>query len=125
MPARTYGGAKHFSPDEFDSPDQPGSGRQMDLGFIRLLDQCRDSCGFPFRITSGYRTPEHNAEVGGKSESAHTKGRAADIAVITGSQRFTVIRVALGLGFRRIGIGSNFIHLDTDSDLPQGVIWTY
>lgn len=35
----------------------------------------------PMRITSGYRTVEHNAEVGGAATSDHTTGLAADFTV--------------------------------------------
>lgn len=28
-------------------------------------------------------------------------------------------------GFTRIGIGQNFIHVDTDPDKQQNIIWTY
>lgn len=33
----------------------------------------------PVRITSGFRCPELNAEIGGSSSSAHMDGRAADL----------------------------------------------
>jgi zinc D-Ala-D-Ala carboxypeptidase len=32
-------------------------------------------------INSGYRSPEHNENVGGKSSSAHLKGKAVDFTV--------------------------------------------
>lgn len=35
----------------------------------------------PLVITSGYRTPEHNARVHGKARSLHTRGHAADFYV--------------------------------------------
>lgn len=116
---------RYFNSDEFDSPDAPGSGRLMDEYFISLLDQLRARVKFPLVITSGYRTLQHNAEVGGKSESAHTRGHAADIACLTSRQRFLIIKNALDLGITRIGIGSNFIHLDIDHELPPEVIWPY
>ena len=32
---------------------------------------------------------------------------------------------ALKVGFKRIGVGKTFIHLDDDMTLPQNVIWNY
>lgn len=35
----------------------------------------------PMVINSGFRTPKHNAEVGGKPDSQHLLGKAADIVL--------------------------------------------
>ena len=43
-----------------------------------ILDPLRAKVG-KIRINSGYRTPEHNAKVGGSPTSQHTKGEAVDI----------------------------------------------
>lgn len=49
---------------------------------LTVVLQCiREHFGKPVTITSGYRTPEHNAEVGGSKSSQHLLGRAADIRV--------------------------------------------
>ena len=42
------------------------------------LDRIRAALGHPVVITSGYRSPEVNASVGGSKTSAHCKGLAAD-----------------------------------------------
>jgi len=114
-----------FNSSEFDDKGLPGSGSKMDMNFINMLQQARNNAGIPFKITSGYRSPASNAKAGGVSESAHLKGMAADIAVTDGRQRFLIISAALKAGFRRIGVSQGFIHLDSDSSLPQDVIWTY
>jgi uncharacterized protein YcbK (DUF882 family) len=44
------------------------------------LDVIRGAWGGPLRVVSGYRTPAHNAAVGGAQASQHMEGRAADIA---------------------------------------------
>lgn len=46
-----------------------------------VLDPLRTHLGKPIRVTSGYRTPEHNTRIGGSRNSAHMRGEAADIAV--------------------------------------------
>lgn len=47
----------------------------------RLLDSIWDMVGEIRRVTSWYRSPEVNKAVGGVSNSAHSKGLAADIDV--------------------------------------------
>lgn len=117
---------RHFRPYEFDSPDDPGSGRHnMKHGLVLRLDFIRDDVGFPIKVNSGYRTPEHNTAVGGSVNSAHLSGLAVDIACPNSHERFLLVQAALKYGFNRIGMGSNFIHLDIDETKPQRVIWTY
>jgi zinc D-Ala-D-Ala carboxypeptidase len=116
---------RYFQLSEFDSPDAPGSGSNMDSLFLEMLDTARDLAGIPFVVTSGYRTPSHNASEGGKHDSAHLRGLAADIAAPTSGQKYLIVRAAFVAGFCRIGIGSTFVHLDCAPDLPQDVIWTY
>ena len=54
----------------------------MDPKLIELLEEIRTHFdNAPIIINSGYRTPEHNAKVGGAKGSYHVKGMAADIRV--------------------------------------------
>ena len=116
---------KHFKIEEFDSPDMPGSGQNMDAQFLEKLDMLRGACGFPFKINSGYRSKLHNAKVGGKSGSSHTKGLAVDIHCTESSKRCKIVQHALNMGITRIGIANTFVHLDVDNDKVSNVIWTY
>lgn len=45
-----------------------------------VLDPLREHWGLPIRVTSGYRCPELNDEVGGVEDSYHMEGCAADIS---------------------------------------------
>ena len=45
-----------------------------------VLDPIREQWGLPICITSGYRCPELNEEVGGVEDSYHMEGCAADIS---------------------------------------------
>ncbi|MAK54946.1 MAG: peptidase M15 [Pusillimonas sp.] len=116
---------KYFKFSEFDSPDKPESGKDMDGTFIQLLDKARGIANIPFRITSGYRTEEWNKKVGGRVGSSHLKGLAADIFYTNNRERFLIMSALLEVGFTRIGLGRNFIHCDLDFDKDLGVIWTY
>lgn len=116
---------KNFTLSEFDSPDQEGSGQRMDTAFLEMLDRARSLAGVPFVITSGYRTKSHNKAVGGVPSSSHISGNAADISISTSHQRFLVVAALLKVGFTRIGIAENFIHVDNDHRKPSHVIWTY
>ena len=46
---------------------------------IEQLDELRRLYGSPIIITSGYRCPALNKAVGGKPNSQHVKGQAADL----------------------------------------------
>ena len=116
---------KYFKPEEFDSPDLKGSGDHMNLNFVLTLDKLREAVGFPLLIVSGYRTKEHNDQVGGVDSSAHGLGLAADISARNSRVRFKIIREALRLGIHRIGIGFSFVHVDMDTSKPPSVAWMY
>lgn len=49
------------------------------LNTMRELEKARNMFGQPIIVTSGYRTPQVNALVGGADGSQHLRGQAADI----------------------------------------------
>ena len=122
---------KYFNYEEFDSPDEIGSGLpttdggKMNVNFLHKLDEARAISGVPYKITSGYRTQKHNAKVGGRVGSSHLKGVAVDIKCKNSSDRARILKglFLVGLG-RRIGIATQFIHVDADYDKPSA-IWLY
>jgi uncharacterized protein YcbK (DUF882 family) len=122
---------KYFTLDEFDSPDLPNSGVNMDSNFLQKLEAAREIAGIPFRINSGYRTQEHHNAIYKKlgkepTKSAHLIGKAADIHCTDSRSRFIIISALLDAGISRVGISSTFIHCDTaEKGKTQNVIWTY
>ena len=115
----------NFRPSEFDSPDRKGSGLNMTKDFMDKLQRLRDYIGFPLIIVSGFRTSEKNSEVDGVSDSSHMKGCAVDVLAKTSSRRYAIIKGAMHCGINRIGINRTTIHLDTDSEKADEVLWHY
>jgi uncharacterized protein YcbK (DUF882 family) len=91
--------------------------------FVEDLDQLRYECGFPFTITSGYRSPRHSAEANKARPGTHTQGIAADIYCIDSAKRRTIVEKAIELGFGGIGIAHNFVHVDTR--ITTQYMWIY
>ena len=97
---------KYFTYEEFDSPDVQGSGQMMSKDLILILESVRNELGKPVVITSGYRTLAHNEKVGGKPNSSHLKGLAADVACKDSKYRFELIRELM-----EHGIDLSLIHI--------------
>lgn len=96
----------------------------MNERLLMMLDNMRSRYGLPVSITSAYRTPAANKAAGGAYNSAHLRGLAVDVAC-SSIHRLDMVKAALLAGFNRIGIGSNFLHLDIDLTLPHPRMWTY
>jgi uncharacterized protein YcbK (DUF882 family) len=119
----------HFKLSEFDSTDSKGSGKNMKKDFLKKLDRARELAKVPFKITSGFRTPQHNESLKkqgykASSNSSHLKGCAADIACKDSGTRQKIVNGLIMAGFTRIGIADTFIHCDTDKD-KNDAIWLY
>ena len=73
------------------------------------------------------RSAAHNAKVGGVSNSSHLipACKAVDIHTPNKQVRDRLVYEAHNVGFTRIGVGQNFIHLDVDTGKSQYVAWGY
>jgi uncharacterized protein YcbK (DUF882 family) len=112
---------KYFSTSEFNCQHTGKNGMEKD--FLSKLDALREHCGFPFVITSGYRSPDHPLEAVKEIPGTHAQGIAADIKITNSAHRYSLIKAALEHGFTGIGVAGDFIHLDIRGSLP--VMWTY
>ena len=118
----------HFRVGEFACHHCARNG--IDANFITRLDVLRDRIGFPIAISSGFRCVEHDSAIGGAG--VHPQGCAADIPT-SGARQDILIREAVAMGFRGIGVkakgdhASRYVHLDDleSEDHPRPRIWTY
>ncbi len=90
-----------------------------DVAFLDALEALRALVG-PIKINSARRCKGHNRAVGGARSSMHMRTLAADIAIGT-HKRGDLARGALKAGFRGIGYGRTFLHVD----LGVRRAWTY
>ena len=110
--------SKNFKSSEFDCH---GSGccllTTIDDELVKYLQLIRDYFNKPVNISSGYRCPTHNKNIGGATGSRHSKGQAADI-YINGVAPIEIAKYAesigvLGIGLYETNADGHFVHIDT------------
>lgn len=83
--------------------------------FIEKLDLLREQVP-ELIITSAYRCEEYNKKVGGRDNSFHTNGMAADVSLKSPSfeKLKQLFLLAVKLGFTGVGFypSNGFIHID-------------
>ena len=114
-----------FSDNDFNRANPACTMGDMNPVFLEMLDEARELAMVPFILNSAYRTTEHEIRNGRDGTSSHTKGLAVDLKATGSRQRFRILEALLKVGFRRIGIGKGFIHVDMDKDKDFDVMWTY
>ncbi|MCG6552265.1 MAG: D-Ala-D-Ala carboxypeptidase family metallohydrolase [Candidatus Magnetominusculus sp. LBB02] len=116
--------SKYFRAEEFTC--RCGCGlNNISAALVARLDKIRETADIALKITSGSRCKAHNAAVGGKADSAHLDGLAADIAIANSNERFLIAKAAIANGIKRLGVGTALIHLDIDKIKPQEALWLY
>jgi len=91
----------------------------VDTSLLSLLTWLEAELGRRLAINSGCRCTEQNARVGGSPNSAHQRGRAADVGVENDRERAMLVEAAVKWGCRRIEHGAFYVHVDVDHTLPQ------
>ena len=84
---------------------------KVSQSLIDKLELLRAELKRPVIITSGYRCPKHNAEVGGVTNSQHLLGKAVDVK-IRGISPTKVGKVAKKVGFSFTKVYSSWTHID-------------
>ena len=119
-PATTdsYDGIKHFKRSEFACKCGRycnGYPTEMKKGVLAVLDRTREHFGSPATVSSGLRCTQHNANVGGVSNSRHLSGKAADFCVKgkTAAQVLTYVQNQPETRYA-YAIDSSYVHVDSD-----------
>jgi len=91
-------------------------------GILQKFEQIQSQAGTPLTVTSGFRDPKHNAEVGGAKNSAHMRGNAIDVSFGGGiPQALKLIEAASKAGIGGIGVYSDSnLHFDTETRRAWG-----
>ncbi len=113
---------KYFEESEFNGFEM------MDEKLLSMLDDLREAYGYPIKLTSTYRSPDHPIEAKKSKPGEHAYGAAVDIACIGGEATFKLVKAAIETGFKRIGISrkNNFVHVGIGyPGAPSTTIWTY
>jgi uncharacterized protein YcbK (DUF882 family) len=101
-----------FVSDEFFSALDPAEEGYVHPALIVLLQRIRNEIGKPLRINSGYRSPLHNQNIGGASQSTHIFGMAADIRTDNLNDLPEIEHIAKKLGAGGIKRYNTFVHVD-------------
>ena len=113
---------KYFNESEFRNFEM------MDEKLLSMLDNLREAYGYPIKLTSTYRSPDHPIEAKKKAPGEHAYGAAVDIACVGGEATFKLVKAAIEVGFTRIGVSrkNNFVHVGVGyPDAPPITLWTY
>ena len=88
---------------------------QMQRGVVELADRARGELKGVGFVSSGLRCPQHNANVGGASDSRYLSGKAIDLRIegksakqtLAWSQKQPEVRYAYA-------IDTNYVHMDVE-----------
>lgn len=102
-----------------DDPVKGAGYRMVESGVWIRFFRVATRMGMRFMINSAYRSPSHNARVGGAKNSLHKSGKAIDVNMssLSRDQIAQFIKFASEEGFGGIEYyqGHNFVHLDIGS----------
>ena len=103
----------HFSLHEFRCKD--GSEHPINSKLLCMLEAIRCHFDKPVTITSGYRSPAYNRQIGGASNSQHLYGNAADFKVVGADLKEVYDWCDRMFPISGLGIYRSWIHIDCRS----------
>lgn len=124
--------SKNFIALEFDCNCNKCDITVIDLNFVKRLQKLRDFINKPIIINSGFRCSQRQLELKqsgyktAKNVSQHEIGRAVDITIkddTINNKGIYLKEACLKCGFKSIGVGLNFVHLDARRDKFRE--WSY
>jgi|TARA_R110000744_G_C19166849_1_gene541166 uncharacterized protein YcbK (DUF882 family) len=111
---------KNFNKSEFESKDGSEMPNEVFYNIQKVANQLqilRNYLGRSIRVNSAYRSPKHNASIGGVKNSQHVLGKASDIVVagLTTTEVYKVIEELIDKGDMLqggLGLYNSFVHYD-------------
>ena len=103
--------------NKIDNHPTPEIEKNLTILIEHCLDPIREKFGKPITVTSGYRCEKLNKLVGGKPNSQHLKGQAADLVGDTNTKTKELFEIAKQLGnfdqllFEKNSKGSIWVHI--------------
>lgn len=121
--------AKYFMLNEFLSdkdPINPNYEQVLNLKEVaKKLNDLREIVGM-ITVTSGFRSPRRNKEVGGSKGSYHLTGEAADITFAWANWApHEIFAICNHVGFGNCTVytgGGRWVHVDIGKPWPKGVL---
>ena len=111
---------KFFQPKEIACR---GTGKlSVHSGLLDRLDILRSRFGSPLTVLSGFRSPYHNAFVGGAPFSSHLKAVAVDLSIVKQDKKL-MEQIAKEEGFTGFGYYRTFLHIDLGRPRTWGMKW--
>ena len=92
--------------------------QKINAELIYKIIELEKRVGKQINIHSGRRCPDYNRSIGGYIDSPHITGSAADISV-EGYSMLELAKICVEIGFKRVGIYPNHIHVDMINPHPS------
>lgn len=87
---------------------------------LNMLQEVQQDSGIEIVINEGIPADTSGSHV---KDSEHFEGNGADVSATDGISRMKIVKSALKIGFKRIGVYTAHVHLGVNTTLPQDVIW--
>ncbi len=113
----------HFKDKEFVCRCGKCDSKKIDSHLLAVLELVRHHFDKPVIVTSGYRCPTHNKNVGGAPRSKHVEAIAADIKVkdVAPSAVYAFLDSVFPNSYG-LASANSFTHIDVRSKKAR---WTY